>query len=257
MRLFPWQRDREPEFDAPLHPETTAMVVGDIHGRADLMLQMFTKLDTLNHNDAHLIFVGDYLDRGEDSARVLSTLYQFHTGAQPGLMTCLKGNHEQMLLDFLDAPAEHGPRWLRHGGLQTLASFKLAVTASPNAERDWIGLRDAFRDALDPQIEAWLRSLPLTWQSGNLFVCHAGTNPDKPISEQSDAGLLWGHPTHYERPRKDGIWVAHGHIIVDKARPTMGRIPVDTGAYATGRLTCAIIEPGAVEFLTAVDRTQT
>jgi serine/threonine protein phosphatase 1 len=251
MAFFRWSRASRSQFDAPLAPDHAVIVLGDIHGRSDLLDQMLTRLARLTCPAAHLVCVGDYVDRGDESAAVLRRVMTLQKEAPDGAMVCLMGNHEKMMLEFLDAPEAWGPRWTRHGGLQTLASFQVGLgpVKGGGAERDWRAIRDALRAAMPPDLEAWLRALPLTWQSGNLFVAHAGADPQRAIADQKPRGLLWGGEGFYDIPRSDGIWVAHGHVITGDAQPVNGRIPVDTGAYATGRLTAAVIEPGRVEFI--------
>ena len=88
----------------------------------------------------------------------------------------------------------------------------------------------------------------LTYSNGNLHVVHAAAHPEKSLELQPDSVLLWGHPKFERIGRKDGLWIAHGHTIVTTPAVQSGRISVDTGAYATGRLTAAIINKGEVEF---------
>lgn len=247
MRLFFGKRSKKPEFTAPLEPEAPFFAVGDIHGRDDLFARLMERLSDLAHPTAPLICVGDYIDRGDDSAALLRRLHDLQAEAGSH-MVCLRGNHEAMLLKFLDEPARHGPRWLRHGGLQTLASYRIAAVRDSDPAEKWEGMRDRLREAMGADIENWLRGLPLTWQTGNVLVCHAGADPSLGIEDQSEDVLLWGHEAFMTTPREDGIWVVYGHTICDRPRPEAGRIPVDTGAYATGRLTAALIEPGRVEF---------
>lgn len=249
MRFLKWKRAPKPSFDAPLQPNVPFFAVGDIHGCDDLFARLLARLDERAHPGRPLVTVGDYVDRGEQSREVLERLQRLQAGGAPGEMICLKGNHEQMLLEFLDDPAERGERWLRHGGLQTLASYRVPVALKRMEEAQWLELRDRFRETLGSETEAWLRALPLTWQTGNVCVLHAAADPALPIPAQSEATLLWGHAAFESTPRRDATWVVHGHTVVEHARPVLGRIPVDTGAYATGQLTCALVEPGNVEFL--------
>ncbi len=109
--------------------------------------------------------------------------------------------------------------------------------------------RDALLRAAGDDLVAWMRGLPLVWSSGNLHVTHAGGDPASPIEPRRGHGLLWGHPDFLRKSRQDGYWMVHGHYVVSEAASTGGRISVDTGAYATGRLTAALIEPGSVRFL--------
>ncbi|QPM92567.1 metallophosphoesterase family protein [Pseudooceanicola algae] len=247
-------------FDAPRAPDRAFCAIGDIHGRDDLLERMLERLGQTLPEDAPMIFVGDYIDRGEKSAQVLRQLHALQTGptsgdpsgATPREVICLMGNHERMMLDFLDSPARHGPRWNRYGGLQTMASFGLGFVSDNAGEEAWIKQRDQLRTALGPDLESWLTKLPLHWSSGNVTVVHAAADPALPIPEQSSQTLLWGHEAFETTPRGDGQWIVHGHTIVDMPHETAGRIAVDTGAYATGRLTAALLRPdGMLDFLQA------
>lgn len=247
---FPFRRKTaKPEFDSPLRPAEPFFVIGDIHGCDALLGKLIGQLEEIAHPTAKLVLVGDYVDRGEHSAEVLRRIHRMQGEAGREFMICLRGNHDQMLIDFLDDPQKTGPRWLRYGGLQTLASYKVAGLAHTASEAQWVDARDRLREAMGADVEGWLRTLPTSWQSGNVLVAHAGADPMAPVSAQRDHTLLWGHPDFETVLRKDGSWVVHGHTIVERARPTNGRIPVDTGAYATGRLTAALLEVGKVQFL--------
>lgn len=232
-----------PDFDAALAPATPLAVVGDVHGRADLLSLMLERLER-EAPDHQIVLVGDYLDRGEESRAVLEKLRERSD------LICLKGNHEAMCLGFLEEPERHGPRWLRNGGLQTLASFGVGVAQGTGPARLEVA-RDALAAALGAEMVAWLQSLPLSWRSGNLAVAHAGADPELPIALQPEQALLWGHPSFERTARQDGIWVVHGHTIVDDARAQAGRIAVDTGAYVSGRLSAALITPGEFRVLEA------
>jgi serine/threonine protein phosphatase 1 len=95
----------------------------------------------------------------------------------------------------------------------------------------------------------WLRARPLSWGSGNVWSVHAGADPGLPMTRQPDEVLIWGHPAFRSTPRTDGQWVIHGHTIVDAPCAHLGRIALDTGAYATGRLSAAAISADGVDFI--------
>jgi serine/threonine protein phosphatase 1 len=233
-------------FESPRMPDGPLAVVGDIHGRFDLLMELDSLLVDLPE-EAPVIFVGDYIDRGEDSRAVLELLSQLGDTHLRKLV-CLKGNHEQMCLSFLDDPATNGRAWIRNGGLQTLASYGVSGVGPGSGAKDLRRARDALAMAMGDRLIDWLSGLPLIWQSGNVAVVHAGADPCKPLNAQPSQALLWGHPDFTKRIRDDGQWVIHGHTIVDEPIIENGRIALDTGAYATGRLTAALLDKGGLEF---------
>jgi serine/threonine protein phosphatase 1 len=224
---------------AEIAPERPFYAIGDVHGRYDLLAPLLRRTGSGDP----VVLVGDYIDRGEQSAQVLRHLFD-----DAGLI-CLQGNHEAMLLRFLDDPVANGPLWFRNGGLQTLASFGIAAPDQAMAPE---ALQQAARhlsQGMGAGMIAWLRALPLVYRSGNVLAVHAGLDPRRPPEAQDTEALIWGHPDFLRRPRQDGYWVVHGHTIVDSPAVTAGRIAIDTGAYATGRLTAARIAAGQVTFL--------
>lgn len=236
-------------FTAPIAPEQAFCAVGDVHGCLNQFEQIPALLKEHGMDEAPLIFVGDYIDRGEQSAQVLRGLIAMQKEA-PDRIICLKGNHEQMLCDVLRNPVKHGPRWLKYGGLQAVASFGVQPVLGGGSPEQWEAMGDALREAMGQEMVDWVNDLPLTWQTGNIFVCHAGADPIVPLDFQNAKTLVWGSPAFHEMTREDGQWVVHGHTIMDQPIMKDGRISVDTGCYATGRLTCVRIAPGEVEFLT-------
>ena len=152
------------------------------------------------------------------------------------------------MLGFLDAPAGRGRRWLRYGGAQTLESFGVAVPTQDARTEALTEVRDALRSAMGEVPIAWLRGLPSSWRSGNVAVVHAAADPDRPIEEQETAVLRWGHRRFPGQCRRDGMWVIHGHVIVDAPLLRDGVASIDTGAWATDRLTLAHVSPGGIRF---------
>ncbi len=236
-----------PQFDAKIAPDHEFAVIGDIHGRADLLADLLQRIRDHAGSGIALVLVGDYVDRGEDSAEVIRVIRALQAGGWPAKVTCLRGNHEDMLLGFLDDPEGAGASWLHYGGKQTLLSF--AVSLPEANEISYRKARDDLRCALGREAELWMRNLPVSFQCGNIFVSHAGANPHLPLAEQQERHLIWGHSDFLQTPRTDGNWVVHGHNIHDEPLAARGRIAVDTGGYATNRLTAAILRDGACEFI--------
>ncbi|MBE0453078.1 metallophosphoesterase [Roseovarius autotrophicus] len=232
----------------PIRPDQPFVAIGDVHGRADL-LQTLDSLIQAQASGYPVVFLGDYVDRGEQSREVIQMLMEAAESG-PGRVTCLMGNHERMMLDVLDEPGKYTARWLRNGGLQTLASFGVRLPQGGQNEVDaLLDMRDALAEAMGAAMIGWLRARPLIWQSGNVWAIHAGADPAQPMAAQAEDTLLWGHPGFRKRPRADGQWVIHGHTIVEAPHVAGGRIAIDTGAYATARLTAAIVRPDDVSFL--------
>ncbi len=229
----------------PPAPEETFYAIGDVHGCADPLRRLVDGIMT-QEPGTRIVCVGDYVDRGEHSAEVLAYLQSLAPGPDAQVI-CLIGNHEEMCLKFLDDPEGRSERWLRYGGLQTLASYGIGLGSG----RDPVALRDALAEAMGPATIDWLRALPTRWRTGNVAVVHAGADPWRPIEDQPPKTLMWGHQDFETTPRPDGIWVVHGHTIVDAPLAHDGRIAVDTGAYATGQLTAARISAEGVSFVTA------
>lgn len=217
-----------------LRPDRPLVVIGDVHGCASLLSRALESA-----GDAQVICVGDYVDRGPQSADVLRLLQ-----SRPDVI-CLGGNHEDMILKFLDNPLQHCARWLQFGGRTTLESFGVDTRAGEN---DPITLRDNLAATMGGPLIGWLRERPDQIVSGNVAVVHAGADPNRDIEAQDSHTLRWGHRKFHSCARKDGVWVAHGHTVVPEGVAKRGRIAVDTGAYATGRLTVARITTGAVKF---------
>lgn len=239
--------ERVPNVIPPPEPEESFLAIGDLHGAYELLFEIDQYFDELQRRWP-VVFLGDYVDRGEHSREVLETLMEACSEKGPSVI-CLMGNHEQMLLDFLDDPVGGARRWLRHGGLQTLASFGVPLhRGDVDESRRNIELRDRLAEAMGPDMIGWLRDRPFYWRSGNVWLTHAGANPSVPVSEQSASTLLWGHREFLQQPRQDGQWVVHGHTVVDAPYIRNGRIGLDTGAYATGRLSAAAITKDDVAF---------
>ncbi|MFP7672307.1 metallophosphoesterase [Marivita sp. S0852] len=224
----------------PIAPDGAFCVIGDIHGRFDLLQLLVGALP----KGVSIMSVGDMIDRGAQSADVLRFVKDHSE------MSALMGNHEAMMLAFLSDPETNGSRWIRNGGLQTLTSFGISgATETANAQqlRD---MRDALFNAMGDDLVTWVSGLEHVASSGNVVVVHAGADPDLPLTDQTADTFIWGHPQFHKKPRSDGFWIVHGHTIFDTPKLREGRISIDTGAYATGQLTAAVFSKDGVEFVT-------
>ncbi|MFG6584667.1 metallophosphoesterase [Sulfitobacter sp. 1A12779] len=229
-------------------PEAPFFAVGDIHGCAGLLEELLEKLGAVATGEEVCVFLGDYIDRGPDGQGVLTRLFSL-SRQYPDKVVCLMGNHERMMLDFIDDPAGAGLEWLKFGGVETLQSFGVSVDKRGLDSAGSIELANALEAALPIGMQEWLRALPLQWSSGNMHCVHAAMSPKRHPGAQREEALLWGHPNFFSEPRDDGEVVVHGHTIVEKPGVYTSRVSLDTGAYRTGHLTAARISAGACIFL--------
>jgi serine/threonine protein phosphatase 1 len=217
-------------------------VIGDIHGRADLLDRQRALIDAdfaaKRAAIVHLVYLGDYVDRGPDSFGVLERLTQ---GARDFVhVTLLRGNHEEMLLRFLEDPAV-GPAWRQLGGLETLLSYGVDV-GRVLKDSGYSGLSEKFGENLPLHHRNLLAQLQSSLAIGDYFFCHAGVRPGIPLEEQQQRDLLWIRDPFLDATEDFGKVIVHGHSPVDSPVFRGNRINIDTGAYATGKLTCLVLE---------------
>lgn len=216
--------------------------IGDVHGCAARLAALHVKI--LKDLEARpiarplLLHLGDLVDRGPDSAGVLSLLAQ----PLPGLPTVqLMGNHDRMMLDALeeDAPAEAISLWLLNGGGPTLASYG----ASPRERESWLLVPQAHRRILGDSIASFAAG-------GYLFV-HAGIRPGRPLDQQDASDLLWIREPFLSWRGQLPARVVHGHTPSPAPEIRPHRIGLDTGAVFGGDLTCGVFEADHLDFLRA------
>lgn len=219
--------------------------VGDIHGCARLLDALIEKInDDAAGCSRRLIFLGDYVDRGEDSKGVIDRLLSI--GAREPDTIFLKGNHEQAILDFLAAP-EQNEDWLHWGGDKTLESYGAADIWSKTPERLAAELNDTIPAAhLD-----FLRSLDLWRIIGDYAFVHAGFRPGVALESQREEDCLWIRAEFHNAPRelRPKEIVVHGHHPVKKPQDHGWRIAVDTGAVWSDALTAVVLEGTSRRFI--------
>lgn len=226
--------------------------VGDIHGRDDLAALMLERIEVESADlieagrQPIAVFLGDYIDRGPQSRAVLERLAHW---APPGVQRhFLRGNHEQSLMLFLEAPGEHRS-WLNHGGLETLLSYDVRPPSlGADAERLKI-VAEALRAAMAPTHLDFLERLRDHLILGDYLFVHAGVDPRKGVSRQSPRDLLWIRARFLRETALYDYCVVHGHTPAPTPYLDGRRIGVDTGAYATGKLSAARLEGVSVRFL--------
>ena len=228
---------------------TRLYVIGDIHGRLDLLNRIIVAL----HRDveaygpnALTVTLGDYIDRGIASRGVLDRLVE---NPFPTPYVALKGNHEELLERFLVNPAV-GKHWRSLGGPETLHSYGVPVSGFMMG-KNFAEAADRLRDAIPAEHMSFLRSLKTSLTHGKYFLCHAGVRPGVPLESQQEEDLLWIRGEFLSSKMDFGKIIVHGHSPVSEPHVLPNRINIDTGAFATGRLTCVVLEGDGYRFLTA------
>jgi serine/threonine protein phosphatase 1 len=233
----------------PLLPEGLRIyAVGDVHGRVDLLKQLFSRVDEdlKEHpiGETLHIFLGDYIDRGQNSAAVLDLLIE---RARTHRTSFLKGNHELFLFEFLENPGvlKH---WEQYGALPTLASYGLTptVNADPKEQAE---LSASLRNVIPKSHSQFFAGLKLCFTCGDFFFVHAGVRPGTPLWRQREEDLLWIRDDFLLHEKPFEKIIVHGHTPVWEPDVRTNRINIDTGAYASGRLTCLRLERDKIEFV--------
>jgi serine/threonine protein phosphatase 1 len=240
--LWPVSRTRPAEGRAAVPQGTRVFAVGDIHGRTDLLdaLHAAIEADVAQSRPAEgkIIYLGDYVDRGPDSAGVLDRLLRKSPAGLERLL--LKGNHEDILERFLAEP-EAMAGWCRLGGIQTMISY--GVDVELEAARGGVrALARALRDRIPRDHLDMLGSLRTSASVGGYFFCHAGVRPGFALEQQLSRDLMWIRDEFLSSEADFGKVVVHGHTPVRDPEILSNRINIDTGAYRSGRLTCAVLE---------------
>lgn len=221
--------------------------IGDIHGRVDLLNDAIRKIDAdlaAAPCDTHIcVFVGDYIDRGPDSRAVLDVLVNLPR-AHPTV--CLAGNHELYALRFLKTPYSM-TAWLNAGGLETLRSYGIELDTPQNRGRVEAAA-EAFRQRLGAHGE-FLATLPTTFTLGDYLFVHAGIRPNIALGWQAVEDLVTIRQPFLSHEGSFGKIVVHGHSPVAAVDIRPNRINIDTGAYATSRLSCIALERNDVRIL--------
>lgn len=222
--------------------------IGDVHGRADLLEQVFARIDT--HIATHpvdrplQVLVGDYIDRGPNSREVLDLLIGRIRSRETIL---LKGNHETCLIEFLRNPSML-QSWSQVGGLETLLSYGITPSLDADAQTQQ-RLATSLQNVLPKPHLVLLQRLQPSFTCGEFFFVHAGVKPGVSLVEQREADLLWIRDEFLLYEGKFDKIIVHGHTPVRAVDMRPSRINIDTGAYATGRLSCIIIERDEVDIL--------
>lgn len=223
--------------------------IGDIHGRRDLLDDLLIRIDADDRARGgartQLIFLGDFVDRGPDSAGVVQRAMELRDSGRP--VRFLMGNHEEVFLKALGGSLEALRFFVKIGGRATILSYGIAA-----ADYDAMDF-DALLPALVAHVPQahidFLRSFEDRIAIGDYLFVHAGIRPRVPFEEQVGGDLRWIRSEFLDFRGDHGAIVVHGHTITDDVEQRSNRIGIDTGAFATGRLTAIGLEGGERWFL--------
>jgi serine/threonine protein phosphatase 1 len=231
-----------------------AYVIGDVHGRLDLLDKLLAEIERdcaqQPAGKVAIVALGDLIDRGADSA---GTVERLRTYEAPGTQViCLLGNHEEVLLRVLAGESELIEKWLGFGGSECLQSY--GVDPRPLVELSPARALDIIRKAIPTEHVAFLKTFHDTFRFGDYLLVHAGIRPGIELEQQRQADLRWIREPFLLDDRDHGFIVVHGHTISDAVDERDNRIGIDTGAYASGRLTALVIDGRDRRYLDVCDR---
>jgi serine/threonine protein phosphatase 1 len=236
---------------APRVPDGSRVyAIGDIHGRADLLSELHERIaaDAAANAPSRrvIVYLGDYIDRGPESAKVLEIL------SSPPLdefeAVFVKGNHEDLMLRYIDEGTMMRA-WMSNGGSATLKSYGVGTLGILLGEAGTTRIRRKLALALPEQHRKFLDSLCISHEEGDYLFVHAGVRPGIPLAEQEPEDLMWIRHDFLNAEDDFGKIVVHGHSIRTKPDVKANRIGIDTGAFNSGRLTCLVLEGTERRFL--------
>jgi serine/threonine protein phosphatase 1 len=215
--------------------------IGDIHGRLDLLDELLAQIssDASDHQAKKkiYIFLGDYIDRGSSSRQTIDRLIAYSAQNET---VFLKGNHEALAIKCLSEPGLFDS-WMRIGGTETLTSYGVSL-ANLSSGKPIAMLQAAFHAALPAAHFRFFRDLQTSFTCGDFFFVHAGVRPQIEFSQQKESDLLWIRDEFLNSRDDFGKIVVHGHTPTREIQVMPNRINIDTGAFATDRLTCLVME---------------
>ncbi len=231
-----------------------AYAVGDIHGRLDLLNQLLAKIESDIARGRHaqnlVVFLGDLIDRGPQSAQVIERLRTWKPRDADTIFLC--GNHEEVLLRVLAGEPTILADWLKFGGVECLASYGLSATELE--DRGEPAALAAIKAAIPTEHQSFLASFADTFRFGDYLFVHAGIKPGRELTAQEQKDLRWIRHPFLDDATDHGFVVVHGHTITEEVEERTNRIGIDTGAYRSGVLTALAIEGGRRWFLDTAPR---
>jgi serine/threonine protein phosphatase 1 len=236
-----------------LPPGLRIYAIGDIHGQIELLELMLSHIEhDLRERPPHgatlEIFLGDYIDRGAHSSSVIELLARGAPSCEERI--CLRGNHEELLLSFLDDPAQLD-LWWANGGAATAMSYGLNSSLRKSVRSAPLLVHERIAQLIPSDHREFLKSLIWSYRAGDYLFVHAGIRPGIGIEQQYREDLVWIREPFLSSREDFGVRVVHGHTPVETPDVRANRINIDTGAVMTGRLTCLVLEGERLGFIEA------
>jgi serine/threonine protein phosphatase 1 len=229
---------------AVVPPGRRVYAIGDIHGcdvqLADLHAIIAEDLARRPVDEPVLLHIGDYVDRGADTAGVLRRLIA-GSPIEAAQVVNLVGNHDETMLHALSGDRPAATDWLFTGGRPALESYGI----DPDSPRE------SWPEGVPPEHLEFLRGLTLSHREGGYFFVHAGVRPGVPLEQQQREDLLRMRQPFLYSEMSFGAVVVHGHTPVKEPVVRHNRIAIDTGAVFGGKMTCLVLEGETLGFLTA------
>jgi serine/threonine protein phosphatase 1 len=223
--------------------------IGDIHGRLDLLNQLIARIETDDRDrgpaNTIIIFLGDLVDRGPDSRGVVERAMELRRSRSNTRF--LMGNHEEVFLRAVAGDLRALRLLLRIGGKETILSY--GVDAEHYRKLDFEGLANVLKERVPQAHLEFLSSFEESVEVGDYLFVHAGIRPGVAIGEQSPTDMRWIRDEFLRHRDGYGKLVVHGHSVSDDVDVRANRIGIDTGAYASGRLTAIGLEKEGRWFL--------
>ena len=230
--------------------DSVVYAVGDIHGRLDLLKHMHEKIEAdaarIDVPRKVVIYLGDYVDRGPESRGVVELLIQEPLSGLEAIH--LIGNHEALLLSFLEDP-QQARIWFMNGGDATLRSYDVDPSAVIRSQNLAAGLCQSFLDWLPATHLAFFRALNLSHEEGGYLFVHAGVRPGVALEDQAPEDLVWIRDEFLSSKADHGRVIVHGHSAMHAPKSLANRIGIDTGAAYGGKLTAVVLQGSQRRFL--------
>jgi serine/threonine protein phosphatase 1 len=242
-RLLNRRRERQPERRSVVASyDSRLYAIGDIHGRRDLLddvLRQIEAQDAQNNNaPSEIIFLGDLIDRGPESADVVERVVQLRASGRA--VSVLLGNHEEIFLRILHGEFNLLPMFIKIGGRETVFSYGITREEYDTLSNE--ALAERLRVLVPPAHLALLDACDEMVFRGDYVFVHAGIRPGVPLAEQKDDDLRWIRSPFLESNADHGRVVVHGHTVTEEPEMRANRIGIDTGAVYSGRLTVLAID---------------